>query len=59
MDGMKETAVKMRYIVEEMGYHMPEGFFGHHVFLPALVAVAALNSGAAIEAIFFLPEGNM
>lgn len=56
---MKETAVKMRYIVEEMGYHMPEGFFGHHVFLPALVAVAALNSGAAIEAIFFLPEGNM
>jgi hypothetical protein len=59
MDRMKETAVEMRDIVKEMGDHMPEGFPGDHIFLPAMLAVAACDDLTAVQAILLFSLRNM
>ena len=59
MDRMKETAVEMCDIVEEMRDHVPEGFLGHHVFLAAYMAIFSLHDRAAIQTVFFFALGGM
>lgn len=46
-------------IIQEMLHHVPEGLVGNHVLLSALVAVPALNNGAAVQAILFFSLRNM
>ena len=56
---MKKTTVEMRDIIKEMGDHVPESFFGYHVFLAAMLAIAALNDRTAVQAILFFSLGKM
>ena len=46
-------------IIKEMGDHMPEGFLWHYIFLPASLAIPALDNSAAIQAILLFSLGNM
>lgn len=59
MNRMKKAAVKMCNIIKEVRHHMPESFFWHYVFLPAVLAIRSLYNGAAIQAIFLCPVRNM
>lgn len=57
--GVKEITVEMGNIIKEMGNHMPEGFFWHHVFLATVLAIMALHNGAAIKAVLFFAFWNV
>jgi YD repeat-containing protein len=46
-------------VIEEMLHHVPEGFMGHHIFLPTVLAVLALYNGATIKTILLCSLGNM
>jgi hypothetical protein len=46
-------------VVQEMPYHVPEGFMGHHIFLPAMLAIFSLYNGAAVQTVFIFPLRNM
>ena len=49
----------MRDIIHEMGHHMPESFLWHHIFLAALMAIAALDNGTAVETVFLFSLWDM
>ena len=38
-------------VIQEVLYHVPEGFVGNHVLLAALMAIPPLDNGAAVQAI--------
>ena len=59
MNCMKETAVEMGNVVKKMGNHMPEGFFWHNIFLPAVLAKAAFCYRTAVQAILLFSLGYM
>lgn len=46
-------------IVYKMCSKMPETFFRFNVFLPADMAITALNNGPAVETILFFSFGEM
>ena len=56
---MKEITVKMGNIIKEMREHMPKGFFRHHVFLPANMAVMTLYNGPAVQAVLLFTLRDM
>jgi hypothetical protein len=59
MYGMKEITVEMGDIIKEMSDHMPERFFGDHIFLAAVLAVTAFNDRTAVQAILLFSLGYM
>jgi len=56
---MKEIAVEMRYIIKEMGDHVPERFLGYHVLLAAVLAIMPLDDRAAVQAILLFSFRDM
>ena len=56
---MKETTVEMRDIIKEMGDHVPEGFLWDHIFLAAVLAIAAFDNRTAVQAILLFSLWDM
>ena len=59
MDCVEETTVEVGNIIKEMGYHVPECFLGHYIFLATNLAIPASYKGTTVKAILFFSLGNV